>query len=96
LDGGEGTDMAVYVGLLQHYSFRLQSGANGQQEVLVRHIPSGDVDTLRGVELLQVGGQVVRVPLEGLAPHQSYALGDHAQAVTSQEILLIGLPSLGT
>ncbi|MFN9471114.1 beta strand repeat-containing protein, partial [Acidovorax sp.] len=47
LDGGEGTDMAVYVGLLQHYSFRLQSGANGQQEVLVRHIPSGDVDTLR-------------------------------------------------
>lgn len=95
LDGGEGTDMAVYVGLLQHYSIQLQTGTSGRQELLVRHIGSGDEDVLRSVELLQVGGQVVRVPLEGLAPNQSYALGDHAQAVSSQEISLIGLPSLG-
>jgi hypothetical protein len=81
------------VGLLQNYSFRLQSGANGQQEVLVRHIPSGDVDTLRGVELLQVGGQAYRLQPEALQPGTDYPLAGHLQEVGAAEVTLMGIPA---
>lgn len=92
LDGGEGTDMAVYVGLLQNYSFKLQAGANGQQEVLVRYIPSGEEDTLRSVELLQVGGQAYRFKPEALQPGTEYQLAGHVLEVAAAELTLMGVP----
>ncbi len=94
LDGGEGTDMAVYFGVLQHYSFKVQTGANGQQEVLVRHIPSGDEDTLRSVELLQVGGQAYRFKPETLQPGTEYQLAGHVLEVGTAELTLMGVPQL--
>ncbi len=94
LDGDEGTDMAVYFGTLQHYAFTLQTNAtSGQQEVLVRHLLSGDVDTLRNVELLQVGGQAYRINAGGLQQGQEYALAGHVAEVEAQEVMLMGVPA---
>jgi hypothetical protein len=91
LDGGDGTDMAVYFGTLAHYAFTLQTNAsNGQQEVLVRHIPSDDVDTLRSVELLQVGGQSYRLETAALEQGQEYALAGHVALVGAAELAAVG------
>lgn len=93
LDGGEGTDMAVFFGTLDHYTFKLQTSATtGQQEVLVRHIGSGEVDTLRNIELLQVGGQAVKIQ-SGAQPGVEYAMAGHVDVVGAVEISLVGLPT---
>jgi Ca2+-binding RTX toxin-like protein len=94
LDGGEGTDMAVYVGQVQHYSFKLQTNAStGQAEVLVRMLASGEVDTLRSVELLQVGGQTYRIDTAGLQQGVDYTLAGHVQLVGAAELALAVLPA---
>ncbi|MFN9470919.1 beta strand repeat-containing protein [Acidovorax sp.] len=94
LDGGEGTDMAVYFGQVKHYGFTLQTNAStGQQEVLVRMLASGEVDTLRSVELLQVGGQAYRIDTAGLQQGVEYTLAGHVGAIESAELTLIGLPA---
>lgn len=92
LDGGEGTDMAVFFGTLQQYRFTLQANAaNGQQEVLVRDIASGDVDTLRSIELLQIGGQAYRTPVAPPGATE-YPMEGHLDAVGAAQIALVGLP----
>ena len=91
LDGGDGTDMAVYMGQVQHYGFTLQTNAtSGQQEVLVRMLASGEVDTLRSVELLQVGGQTYRIDTQGLQQGVDYTLAGHVALVEAAEISLVG------
>lgn len=60
------------------------------REVLVRHIPSGDLDTLRSVELLQVGGQAYRINAGGLQQVREYALAGHVVEVGAQEVMLMG------
>ena len=61
LDGGAGSDMAVFFGAVQHMGIKLRAStaadaAPGQQEVVLRHNLSAEEDILRGVEWLQVGG----------------------------------------
>ncbi|KRC24899.1 hypothetical protein ASE31_20785 [Acidovorax sp. Root217] len=92
LDGGEGTDMAVFIGTLQQYRFTLQTNATGQQEVLVRDTASGDVDTLRSIELLQIGGQAYRTPVAPPGATE-YPMEGHLDAVGAAEIALVGLPA---
>ena len=56
IDGGTGTDMAVWFGALADYEVAYQANATiGTVDLLIRHKPSGDVDTVRDVELFQVG-----------------------------------------
>lgn len=62
LDGGAGSDMAVFFGAVQHMGIKLRAStavdaAPGQQEVVLRHNLSAEEDILRGVEWLQVGGR---------------------------------------
>lgn len=99
LDGGAGTDQAVFLGALPHFSVQLRAstasgGVAGQQEVVLRNALSGEEDILRDVELLQVGGQAYRIEWEGLQTQDTYQpLAEHVQGVSTQELVLVGLPS---
>ena len=59
----------------------------------MRHIPSGDVDTLRSVELLQVGGQAYRIETAALQQGQEYTLAGHVAEVSAADLTLVGLPA---
>ena len=105
LDGGAGSDMAVFFGAVQHMGIKLRAStaadaAPGQQEVVLRQNLSGEEDILRSVELLQIGGQAYRLELQGLQPEQGpgqeaayHALAGYVQLVDAQELVLVGLPS---
>ena len=98
LDGGAGSDMAVFFGAVQHMGIKLRAStaadaAPGQQEVVLRHNLSGEEDILRGVEWLQVGGQAYRLELQGLAAEDAYqALAGYVVQADAQELVLVGLP----
>lgn len=53
---------------------------------------SGDVDTLRSVELLQVGGQTFKIQA-GVQSGVEYSMTGHVVAVNATEISLVGLPA---
>ena len=99
LDGGAGTDLAVFLGALPHFSVQLRAstasgGVADQQEVVLRNALSGEEDILRDVELLQFGGQVYRIEWEGLQTQDTnQPLAEHVQGVSTQELVLVGLPS---
>lgn len=98
LDGGSGTDMAVYFGALADYELAVQRnpGADGLQW-LIRHKATGNVDTVRNVELLMVGGSVYEVHAApaGAGTGGYAALGAQVQLAATQDLALMGLPSTG-
>ena len=99
LDGGAGTDQAVFLGALPHFSVQLRASTASaatadQQELVLRNALSGEEDILRDVELLQIGGQAYRIEWEGLQTQDTYQpLAEHVQGVSTQELVLVGLPS---
>ncbi|WP_110960067.1 DUF4347 domain-containing protein [Acidovorax sp. ST3] len=99
MDGGEGTDLAAFVGSLQNFSVQLRAStasdaAAGQQEVVLRNALSGEQDILRDVELVQIGGQAYRLQVQGLQEGGAYqSLAGHVQALTPQELVIVGLPT---
>ena len=98
LDGGAGSDMAVFFGAVQHMGIKLRAStaadaSPGQQEVVLRHNLSAEEDILRSVEWLQVGGQAYRLELQGLAAEDAYqALAGYVLQADAQELMLVGLP----
>lgn len=100
LDGGEGTDMAVFMGAVQHFSIKLRASTSsdavaGEQEFVLRHNNTGESDILRGVELLQIGGQAYWLTAQALEPDEGYqALAAYVQLADAQELVLVGLPGL--
>ena len=99
LDGGAGTDLAAFFGALPYFSVQARAStasgaAAGQQELVLRNQLSGEEDILRDVELLQIGGQVYRIDWAGLPAQESFQpLAGHVQAVSAEELVLVGLPA---
>ena len=100
LDGGEGTDMATFMGAVKHFSIKLRASTSsdavaGEQEFVLRHNNTGESDILRGVELLQIGGQAYWLTAQALEPDEGYqALAAYVQLADAQELVLVGLPGL--
>lgn len=93
LDGGAGTDTAVFFGAATDYEVAWHPNAEaGVSDVLIRHKPTGDVDTLRHVEWLKVGPSFYQLPL-GSLPLAAGVYGELAQqAQLASGINLVGVP----
>lgn len=66
IDGGTGTDMAVWFGAIGDFEAAitpstLQGASAGTHDVLVRHKLTGEVDTVRNIELFKIGDTVYSV-----------------------------------
>ena len=94
LDGGNGIDMAVFTGSIGDYRFSIDvSGA--QRTVALKSTDGSGTDTLVSIELLQIGSAYYRFDdLSALAKGVSYALSDHAHAMTLAEVQVVGIPGL--
>lgn len=95
LDGGAGIDMASFFGAVADYSVGLQVNASGITEIVLKHVSSGDVDTLRNVELFQFGGAVYG-PKE-VMPNLSFGefkpVVDYVKLLGTADLQALGIPS---
>jgi Ca2+-binding RTX toxin-like protein len=71
IDGGTGTDMAVFTGRLADYDI-----SPFGTEIFVTNRATGAMSTLRGIELLEIGGQVYNLDSTGSVT----LVGNHAPA----------------
>lgn len=71
IDGGTGTDMAVFTGRLADYDI-----SPFGTEIFVTNRATGAMSTLRGIELLEIGGQVYNLDSTGSVT----LVGNHASA----------------
>lgn len=95
LDGGAGTDLAVFFGAARDYQVALQRNAQtGSVDLLVRNTATSEVDTLRGVEFLKLGGVFYQVPQAPSQPvyDQYVDLGVWAQPA-AVDVALVGWSS---
>ena len=94
LDGGNGIDMAVYMGRVNDYRFTL--GTSGEVRTVALKTAAGEmVDTLISVEVLQIGSNFYKFDdLSNLANGATYALADHVNAMTLADVQLVGVPGV--
>ncbi|MEN9373569.1 MAG: hypothetical protein RIR79_1121, partial [Pseudomonadota bacterium] len=95
LDGGAGTDVAAFLGQLEDYQAALHMNTTtGQHDVWVRNKLTGEVDTMRNVEMMKIGSTLYYLPPGNpQLPDDVYgALSDYLTPST-QDISLIGFHS---
>jgi hypothetical protein len=75
LDGGSGIDTAVYTGAITDFSVHTQT-VDGVLQVVLRNLGSGEIDTLVGIERLEIGAHLYTLSdnLSQLPPLQDTAL----------------------
>ena len=86
IDGGDGTDLAVFFGGLSEWSIKQGSQAN---QVVITNAATGETNLVSNVELFEVGGQVYR--LKAALPAIADSLVDYVQSASSADIALIGV-----
>ncbi|MDZ7863241.1 hypothetical protein [Acidovorax sp.] len=94
LDGGAGTDMAVWLGALGDFQVALtpstvQGATSGAKDMLIRNKLTGEVDTVRNVELLQIGQAIYTVAQDqpGLPDNVYGELGNFVQPAMPVQLL---------
>ena len=92
LDGGLGTDVAVFLGKLDDYQAALHTNTTtGQHDVLVRNKLTGEVDTMRNVEMVKVGSNLYYLPPGHPQPQNDvYIPLAEYLAPSTQDVTLIG------
>ncbi len=93
LDGGTGMDVAVFFGQLTDYEAALHTNTTtGQHDVLVRNKVTGEVDTMRNVEMLKMGSTVYYLPPGHPQPANDVyvPLASYLTASTAQEVTVVG------
>ena len=88
LDGGDGTDSAVWFGTGANFEVRVV-GSGTAKDVALVDTSSGEVDIIRNIEQLQIGGvSFDATKLESVANVEAYlaAHTDH-----HLEVVLVGL-----
>ena len=93
LIGANGAGKSTLIRFFEMLSWMLKS--KSLQEFVLRHNNTGESDILRGVELLQIGGQAYWLTAQALEPDEGYqALAAYVQLADAQELVLVGLPGL--
>lgn len=95
LDGGAGTDVATFLGQLEDYQAALHTNTTtGQHDVWVRNKLTGEVDTMRNVEMMKIGSTLyyLQAGYPQLPDDVYGALSDYL-APSTQDISLIGFHS---
>jgi hypothetical protein len=88
LDGGDGTDTAVWFGLASNFEVKIV-GSGAAKDVALVDTSSGEVDIIRNIEQLQIGGvSFDSIKLESLASVEAY-LATHTDH--HLEVVLVGL-----
>ncbi len=100
IDGGSGTDMAVFFGAIGDFEAALipsteVGAAAGAHDALIRNKLTGDVDTVRNVELFKVGNTVYTVPPGHPQPADNVyvELSSYVQPVVNAELVGVGFHS---
>ena len=93
LDGGSDTDMAVWLGAISDYQVALTpstaaGAASGVHDALIRNKLTGEVNTVRNVELVKIGHTVYSVPFGQPQPANNLfvELSSYVQPVTTVEL----------
>ena len=93
IDGGAGTDMAVWLGAVADYQVALtpstaQGAVAGSMDLLMRNKLTGEVDTVRGVELFRIGATTYTVPAGQAQPADGVyvELGSYMQPATTVQL----------
>ena len=91
LDGGDGMDLAVFTGAATDFTFHLQA-VNGVVQTVATNKHTGAVNTLIGVELLEIGSKyygtdVQKLPALGVETELSSVLVEYTEA----QVQLIGV-----
>lgn len=95
LEGGAGNDIAVYMGAVTDFQAALHRNVSaGSYEVLIRNKLTGDVDTLRSIEVLKIGDTAYQVATGLIQPADDVfvELSSYMQT-TTQNVTLVGLPA---
>ena len=88
LDGGDGTDTAVWFGLTANFELKIV-GSGMTKDVALLDTSSGEVDIIRNIEQLQIGGvSFDSTKLESLANVEAY-LASHTDH--HLEVVLVGV-----
>jgi hypothetical protein len=95
LDGGSGTDTAVFTGAVTDFSLHTQT-VDGVAQIVLRNLLSGEVDTLVGIEQLEVGAHLytLSAAVSALPALQETALADVVVELIGQNPLALvdGVP----
>jgi hypothetical protein len=93
IDGGTGTDTAVFFGTPTDYQAALHTHpTTGQHELWVRHTLTGDIDTVRHVEVIKIGSVLYEIlPGHPQPPDDVYAPLSTYLSPSSQDLTLIGV-----
>ena len=89
LDGGAGSDTAVWFGLAANFEVKIISSGSGVKDVALVDTRSGEVDVIRNIEQLQIGGvSLGATSLQNVAAVETWlaAHTDH-----HLEVVLVGL-----
>ena len=93
LDGGAGTDLAVFALRPELYRVRVDADPAGGTLVVISNTLSGEVDTLKDIELLQMNGRFYQVnadrPMMGLG--EEVALAPLLKEITAAQVTLMGV-----
>lgn len=95
LDGGTGTDLAVFFGVASDYQVA-RSETGGRIDLLIKHAGSGAINTLRDVEYVQIGTQVIATSAIAAATTNLPADGAYMdlQPVVAQVVGTVGSANL--